>query len=269
MSVIQPISRPIATGIREPLQGFHKDTLDYFQRLQNAGAYLPKYDIANDYLIRALANLGGAYWDSMGVFNPFVGKTFAGLTVPLRDGMDVPANVGFVSSDWVDATGLNGDGSSYLDSNRHGTDDPQDDFSMGAWAYDAANLGAGFLGSGTSQAGSAFLYQSGAATTIQTRFRSSGLDSVAGVTSGWTGYIGASRSSAAGFDVRVDGATTAKVRASDGRYATDYIIFGRGGMISPQAFLTSRLSLYHIGPAVDVAVMDTICTNFMALIANA
>lgn len=267
MSIVKPIVQPIVTGVVQPIGGFHGNTLDYFKRLQDAGAYLPKYDLANDYLIRSLSNLGGAYWDTMNTLVTFVGKTFDGLTVPLRDGMTAPSNSGFISSDWANGTGLNGDGTSFLNTGINGEDLPQDDISMGAWAYDTPSLPGGLIGHGTSNAGSMFLYQSSSATSLQSRCRSASLDSVT-VTSGWTGYAGISRDNGTDFDLRVEGSTTTKTRASDGRYNQNFLVFARGQPSAPSGILTSRLSLYHVGPAIDLSVINPIFTQYMNLIAQ-
>lgn len=267
MSIKQPIVEQIVTGIVEPITGFNSNTLDYFKRLQDAGAYLPQYDIANDYLIRSLSDLGGAYWDTMETFIPLVGRTFGGLLVPLRDGMTAPTNSGFVTGDYNPATGLNGDGTSFLNTGVNGEDLPQDDISMGAWAYDTPSLSGCLVGHGTGSAGATFIYQSSSATTLQSRMRSASLDSLT-VTSGWTGYAGVSRDNASDFDIRAEGTTTVKTQTSDGRYNQNMMAFARGNPTTPSGFLTSRLSAYHIGPAIDLSVMDTILTNFMTLIAN-
>jgi hypothetical protein len=267
MSLAQPIVKPIVSGISIGVRGIHRDAHDYFLRLQDVGAYLPKYDNANNYLISELVNLGGAYWDAMETFIPFVGRSFDGLLVPLRDGMTAPTNSGFVTGDYNPATGLNGDGTSFLNTGVNGEDLPQDDISIGAWAYDTPSLSGCLIGHGTNPAGATFLYQSSTATTFQSRCRSAILDGVT-VTSGWTGYAGISRDNASDFDLRVEGSTTVKTQASDGRYNQNMMVFARGNPTTPSGFLTTRLSAYHIGPALDLSVMDTVLTNFMALIAN-
>ena len=98
---------------------FSAEAQNYFDRLTLAGdttyvAY--KQPLAN--YIDGLVALGGAYWNTMVSACIYVGVGIQGITVPLREGMEIDTNVSnnFVAGDLNQLTGLKGDGATkYID----------------------------------------------------------------------------------------------------------------------------------------------------------
>ena len=259
------------TGTLGQRRILHPQTLDYIARLQAVGGHDPAFDSANDYLIRELVALGGPYWDTMGTMTTLCGKLFAGLLVPLRDGMDVGTNVdnNFVSGDYNAKTGLVGDGSSkYIDSNRNNNADGQNNISMGVYisAVGATAITEAFIGS---------RHPTNASPLTQMLSLSGG-DKIARLNSGTTGtftssrmpgYFGSSRNNSSNMLARFSGANNELTSASSEPYDNNQWVFARNH-IGSAAFSNCRLSLYHIGPALNLATLDGILTEYMARIAE-
>ena len=247
----------------------HPMTRDYIARLQAVSGHEPAFDAANDYLIRELVNLGGAYWDTMGTMTTLVGKKWEGLLVPLRDGMDVGTNVNFVSGDFNAKTGLLCDGNKKINSNRNNNADPQNSQSMGFWRTTSGSIGVGvgFIGvGGGGTAGSSGILQ---VTNNQTAFRSrqTGGGGVAFI--GWElGYSGVNRATAENYSYRVSGESFTVTEASQTPHNSPIGVFQRmtSNEFSGSTATGHRFSLYHIGPALDLATLDSILTEYMARI---
>lgn len=240
---------------------------DYFSRL--GASRVGIYDKANAYLIDALKEQGGAYWDTAGTITTLCAKAWGGLLVPLRDGMDSGTNSGIPEGNYNAATGLKGSGSHFINSNRNNNADGQNDQSMGVWstepeyATEAAHIGAG-----TNDVGASSIYQSANPTLFQFRSRASSVNSV--TNSGeWMGYAGMSRSLSTGFDITVGSVMESLTRTSEAPLDGDILVFARGTSASPSSISTARNSIYHVGPSIDLEIMDTILTEFMARVAAA
>ena len=246
----------------------HPMTRDYIARLKAVDGHEPAFDSANDYLIRELVNLGGAYWDTMGTMTTLCGKLFAGLLVPLRDGMNVGTNVNFVAGDFNAKTGLVGDGSSkYIDSNRNNNADGQDDQAIGCWINTAhagsVSGGPRYMGAGTTSSGAT---QFGRTTTGQFSRNNSSTSSVYSGTAAAVGYAGLNRNNSSDYQHRANGANQTNTVSSQTPFNANIAVFCDLAGTGPAAFSDGRLSLYHIGPALNLATLDGILTEYMARI---
>ena len=260
-------------GIMAGAQRLHPMTRDYIARLQAVDGHEPVFDAANDYLIRELVNLGGAYWDTMGTMTTLCGKLFAGLLVPLRDGMNVGTNINFVSGDFNSKTGLVGDGSSkYINSNRNNNADGQNDHALGAWvtALPSATGVRGLIGSNSTtdiNIGSSGIFRSGMHTTayqVRSRFTEVSDPFNVSSTADALGLVAISRSAGSNFTFRAKGANTTVTGDSmtPGNFETH--------VLRSQTFYgNQRITLYHIGPALNLATLDGILTEYMARIEEA
>ena len=248
----------------------HPMTRDYIARLQAVDGHEPAFDAANDYLIRELVNLGGAYWDTMGTMTTLVGKKWEGLLVPLRDGMDVGTNVdgNFVSGDFDAKTGLKGDGSSKcINSNLLGSSMAQGNSSFGVFCQTGPSVNSSYINNGRAADGTDAIDRF-SATQYRVRSQNSQQNEL-GFISG-EGYLGVRRTDNAEFIVRRNEANEQVTRDSQPPLARNYIVFARptSGFIGFENYSDARLSLYHIGPGVGInlAVLDDILTEYMARI---
>jgi hypothetical protein len=204
-------------------------------------------------------------WDAIKASCIMAGaRTLGGALVPLRG--TAPTNFNFVSSDYNRKTGLIGDGATkYLDSNRAGNADPQNNqaIAVNVSAIPPTTSGA-LIGYGTGVAESTHI----APLNADFRTRSRSNESLI-VRSGTmtTGFAGLSRSTSATYQVRIGGTTYTETRNSIAPASgTKYFVFGRQGPIS---FTDARLSFYSIGEAIDLAALDTRVSALMTALNTA
>lgn len=240
---------------------YSREAYDYFGRLDDVDARIQRFDRANAYVIDASKDAGSPYWDTMGTFTTLCAKGYAGLTIPLRDGMDVGTGVNLSSGNYNAVTGYVGDGSTmYIDSGRNNNADGQNDASRGVWISTPNSSTFLYLGAGATDAGTDGIL------TNATRSRST---SASAHTAPTAGFAGISRAASTGYDYRKSGATTAITQASQTPFDGNIFIGARNESGTPAGQLDGRLAVYHIGPAITLATMDTILTEFMARVAAA
>ena len=183
-------------------------------------------------------------------------RTLAGALVPLVG--SAPTNNGpFVSGDYNRKTGLVGNGTSkYLDTNRAGNADPQNDYHNAVYSQGGVTINGIYLGSGQfGIAGSTQLASaSSAGAVVRTRSRAGTIDNLSAADTG--GLIGVSRSGDPGFAFRVSGtAGTNTTRVSGTPTEANFFVFATNGpAITPVA---SRLAFYSIGESLDLALLDS------------
>jgi len=109
-----PATPRMSRIVINPYVLFDADAVGYFQRQSAAGGTLSSGAMAAVHTFVVVAKANG-YWTKLSRVNLMVGD-FAGLLVPLKVGAGgaTDTNTGFVSGDYSEATGLAGDGSSYL-----------------------------------------------------------------------------------------------------------------------------------------------------------
>ena len=192
-------------------------------------------------------------WDAIKASCILAGaRTLAGALVPLRG--TAPTNNGpFVSGDYNRETGLVGNASTkYLDSNRAGDADPQNDHHMSVFQ---SNLGTGSpMGSGAGSPGATHL-AAASGGQFGARNRSSSFAGT-GVTAA-VGFVGTSRTEAASFTIRYPGGSQALSVTSQTPYPLSYWVFGRNDATPGfEAFSDARLAFYSIGESLDLAALD-------------
>jgi hypothetical protein len=194
-------------------------------------------------------------------------RTLNGALVPLVG--TAPTNFNFVSGDYNRKTGLVGDGSTkYLDSNRAGNADPQNNNHVSIYASNAGTPGTSrsLLGTNASNAGGpgATYLSYTSDDLVFTRNKS-----ITGTTGAAlaTGFLGSSRNISSNYIVRNASANTTVNQASDGQQAQNIEVFAR-----PLAFrniTTSRLAFYSIGEALNLALLDARVTDLINAFAAA
>jgi hypothetical protein len=242
---------------------------DYFARLDAVSGRVTAYDRANANLIDALVALGGAYWDTAGTITTLCAKAFAGITVPLRDGMSAGTSYNFVSGDLNVKTGLKGNGTNkYIGANRNNNADGQNDNSNSIWITEVNTADVsfvGFMGCGAASNGSNFI--GAETTTLNYSLRSRTLtgSSVSYSTGGpRTGFHGIARTGSANYVYKFDDLTATLTVTSQTPFNGDVLVFARGNASNvPGLFSDARMSCYHIGPAVTMTTLEGILSTFM------
>ena len=187
-------------------------------------------------------------------------RTLAGALVPLAG--TAPTNVGpFVSGDYNRKTGLVGNGSSkYLNSNRAGNADPQNNHHASVYATSANTGTKWYMGSETGATGSTNLY-SASGTEVYGRSRHTAVATPQRNNS--TGLIAMTRASSATWTLRSAGGNTTYSINSEVPASANYGIF-----IAISSTLNShadaRLAFYSIGESLDLALLDNRVSTLIA-----
>jgi hypothetical protein len=251
--------------IAQSRQRFSAQALDYFSRLDAVGASIPAYRSPIAAYIDALVALGGAYWDNMPCHCLFAGVGYAGTVVPLRDGMVVPTLVNFVSGDHNSVTGLKGDGATkHVNTNRNNNAEAQNSQSFSVFIDAVATSGttAFYLDGGSPANGSAAIARSSANPSNNLiRSRNNTLLSVA--EGGTAGFFGVNRSGSAGYRVRAGATNYDLTQTSQTPANAPIYLFARGGSAD---FCDGRLKSYHVGPAIDLTVLEGLQNTLFAAI---
>ena len=240
------------------------DCLDYLGRMAVADGAGVEVSVANavDAFVSGLKSDG--VWDSIRASCVLAGaRTLAGALVPLVG--TAPTNVanGFVEGDYDRQNGLTGDGATtYLDSGRANDADDQDDKHIAFYAADDAASGVGYMGSLTRSP-----------TVVPTQ-----LYSGAGVVRGYInngvdttrpysgGFAGAQRLDELTVETRAGGVTLQASTTSSGGNSFNTFVFCRNDDGTPGAFANSTIAFYSIGISLDLALLDTHVTNYIAAI---
>jgi hypothetical protein len=187
-------------------------------------------------------------------------RTLAGSLVPLKGA--APTNVGFIASQYSRTTGLVGNQSAYLNSNRNNNADPQDN-NHNALYISSIGTGVALMGAGVIDAGTnSFLTSRVVRNRSATGFTVASLDAPS--------FLGTSRNSSAAFSAKGSGSVETASLASQTPVAQDLFIFSRQTVAGvPNQTTASRICYYSIGRAVDLAALDTRITTLINAIATA
>jgi hypothetical protein len=187
-------------------------------------------------------------------------RTLTGALVPLVGA--APTNVGpFVSGDYNRETGLKSDETKYLNSNRAGNADPQNNMHASLYATEYSAVTQYLMGNGAGLAGATNFGYFGGSTFF--RNRTSGLGNIAGNV---TGFIGHARNTSASFSARMGNATTSFSIASQTPNSLNVSVF-----TTDTVALASnvRLAFYSIGESLDLALLDARVTDLINAFAAA
>jgi hypothetical protein len=185
-------------------------------------------------------------------------RTLAGALVPLVG--TAPTNGGpFVSGDYNRKTGLVGDGATkYLDSNRAGNTDAQNNVHQGLYVSTADPPATKLYLGGTSGPGG---FSLGVANNVLFTRNQSDAFSLSSTSSSTTGFLGTTRSESASYATRFAGNAVTVATASQPPAANNIWVFAQNG---GSYYSNARLSYYSIGSALDLAKLDARVTQLMA-----
>ena len=203
-------------------------------------------------------------WDSIKACCILSGwNNLEGCLTPIKG--DAPTNYNFVANDYNRITGLAGDGSTkYLDTNRNGNDDPQNDFHMAMFLGAAINVANITMGAGAASVGASQI-QGG-----QYRNRNgSGDDMDSTINVGTVvGFAGMSRSSSAEFIGRDNATTNTYTRVSQSPFTGNLLTHAREPGGSPGLYSTLRISFYSIGEPLDLENLDNRVSTLITTIGD-
>jgi hypothetical protein len=227
----------------------------------------------NDFVVGCKAD---GIWDAIKASCIMAGaRTLSGALVPLKGA--APTNFNFVSGDYNRKTGLIGNGSTkYLDSNRAGNADPQNNNHVSVMVSTAGTVElGGFIWQRVPPGGigETAIYAN-SASGWPFRSRLSGFTVPAQgtrTTVGATGLIGASRSASGSFISRVSGSneTITSLSTSVAGQSGTYGVFALFDGTTASFFGNHRASFYSIGEALDLALLDTRVSALMTAIDGA
>jgi hypothetical protein len=189
-------------------------------------------------------------------------RTLTGALVPLVG--TAPTNNGpFVSGDYNRKTGLVGDGlGKYLDSNRAGNADPQNNHHVSVYATTAGSLPTGFpayFGQAASVPGATNMSRTSNTATLN--YASQAQTPGSNSSGAATGLLAVRRSQSVSFTARAAGANTSVVIASQVPNGASLSIFRVTGVGA--TFSNARLSFYSIGESLDLALLDARVTDLI------
>jgi hypothetical protein len=179
-------------------------------------------------------------------------RTLNGALQPLVG--TAPTNVGFLDGDYNRKTGVLGNGTKYIDSNRNNNADPQDSQHLACFV---STLGSGVAVTMLTNNSAVGASHIGLAAVRSRNSASIGAAMIAG-------FNGISRGSAASYVQRVGGASTTLTQASQTPANNSIAIFRSG-----PTYGTHRLSFYSIGEHLDLALLDTRITTLINAFAAA
>ena len=249
--------------------GFDRDALAYIRNVEAAdGSYLETgVKQAINAFVAGCKKDG--IWDAIKASCIMCGaRTISGALVPLVGPSPTayPQPVNFVSADYDRSSGLKGDGATkYLDSNRAGNADGQDDHHLAVY-MSSADTGSSVVGVGAAGVAGSTNFGNGSANVFA---RSRCAAAYTQSPTGFTGFMGISREEPSGYDYRYDSSTTPVTQASDGLLTDTTFIFARNESGTPNGLSSSRLTFYSIGSSLDLAALDNRVSTLVAAIGAA
>jgi hypothetical protein len=180
-------------------------------------------------------------------------RTLTGALVPLVG--TAPTNNNFVSGDYNRETGL-GDASNttkYLNSNRTGVADPQNNHHLAVYATTAnTNASSVYIGGENTQRNSIY---GDLTASIGVSLRQNTVGLTGRPTNG-TGLIAGSRSASNLVNWRVSGNSGTFSTASDSDTYPSIFVYGRNIGGTNNNYSNARLAFYSIGESLDLALLD-------------
>ena len=197
-------------------------------------------------------------------------------SLSIREVIAAPTNVadGFVAGDYTrgGATpGLKGDGTSYLDSNRDSSDDPQDDCHLSVYetqTHVGAAFGASIGGFDTVAPSQKVIFYRDLTLQIVGRLNNQDATSFTRPST-TTGFTGVSRSNGSGLTLRYGGSDNEIAQASVAMTNRNISVYSQDIGGSQSNYCNARMAFYSIGESLDLALLDTRVTALVTAIGAA
>jgi hypothetical protein len=180
-------------------------------------------------------------------------RTLTGALTPLVG--TAPTSFNFVNGDYNRKTGLVGGNTKYLNSNRNGNAEPQNNQHVSVYASTAIANSAAVINSGNASSGSTAISYFGTSLEYRSRRFVSSNKVVKAV-----GFVGLSRSESSQFISRDSGSSSVRSSTSETPANENYTIFAWNNL---GAYTASRLAFYSIGESLDLALLDARVTDLI------
>jgi hypothetical protein len=194
-------------------------------------------------------------------------RTLNGALVPLVG--TAPTNFNFVAGDYNRKTGLVGNGSTkYLDSNRAGNADPQNNFHGSIYRSTVGNGEGRCLSSMSSDnaisANIDFYLPGAVGDLFNFRMRTTGANFLCTGGTSALGFAGASRSASTATSARIGNTNFGSSNASVATTANSILVFARSTpTVTAQNYFSGRLAFYSIGESLNLALLDARVTDLI------
>jgi hypothetical protein len=198
-------------------------------------------------------------------------RTLAGALVPLRG--PAPTNFNFVAGDYDRTTGLKGNGvDKYLDCNRAGNADPQNNLHAAAWVTAAATMASAprLLECGPyNLVGATILFEALGPNRWGMVNRRSSTSLLSTGVRNVPSFVGLGRETSSFALLRSRSTTLSFSTDSQPPPATNWLAYRASLLDSNPQLSDARIAYYSIGEAVDLAALDARVTTLQAAIAAA
>jgi len=201
-------------------------------------------------------------------------RTLTGALVPLMG--TAPTNFNFVTGDYNRETGLVGDGSTkYLDSNRAGNADPQNNFHAFAWLPSQTLVNEGIPRQLIASVGNTWIgyntlvVQAGNASQYFARARQASSSVINFATNNVIGPVGVSRSTSSAITVRANGTSSSVSIASATAGSPNFFVLAANDGSGAIQYSPARLAFYSIGESLNLALLDARVTDLINAFAAA
>ena len=262
---MSPLTEPTRIILRNGWQPMDPDAAAYITAVETADgqALEEPVKIAIDNFV--LGCKADGIWDAIKASCILSGaRTLSGALVPLAG--TAPTNYNFVAGDYNRKTGLVGDGSTkYLDSNRLGDADGQDDVHLCTYVSTVVSVPVFEVYVGSSdQNPRVGVTQLGLSNSTGSFFSArKDLGRRVLISPSPTGVLGVARASASEITSRVQGASAVTSSVSETPPPRNYFVFARNNNGAADGFSPSRLAFYSIGESLDLALLDTRVTDLI------
>jgi len=262
MAMNPRLLRPLASGRYTPTDA---DALAYVLAVEEADGQKLESNVtrAVDNFVKGLKS--DATWEDIAHCCILAGaRTLEGICIPLRG--TAPTSNAFTSSDYDRKTGLIGStaNTKFLNANVNNNTFTQDNFHMSLWVSEVATSGTYyFMGVGGGGAGSSEIAAIGGVSQFRNQaagiFGTSRSDQT-------TGLWGSTRNNSTTFNARTGANTdTSPTRTSASPAAGNIHVFRTSTFTT--LFSPYRLAWYSMGTAIDLGLLRTRFTTYLADIA--
>lgn len=257
--------------------GFDADAAAYIRDVQSADNAALELAVAHAINAFVLGCKADGIWSAMKASCILMGaRTLSGALTPLVG--SAPTNNNFVTGDYNRETGLSSGTSNstkYLNSNRAGNADGQNDYHVAIYASTTSASGQALIGSGGSGSGATGMQN--ASNNLFARARNTTGDNMptnAGMASSGFFATGRSDSNTVRYcnTSNADGNryTATVTRASQTPASDNFFVYGRNSGGNTLAFASSgRFAFYSIGAYCDLALLGTRVATLYTAIGNA
>lgn len=241
---------PMSPRLLRPRAGGDPDAARYLSAVQAADGQPLEAAVRKAVVDFVIGCKADGIWQSLSACLPLIGaRSLSGALTPLRG--PTPTNNNFVSGDYSRKTGLLGNASTkFIETNYNNATDGQDDQHVCIYiATGAGSNQATMIGAGTS----ATTGSSGLGQLSNMVVRSRGSNSTLAALNNATGFFGISRSAAASYTARVNGANETVTATSQTPHNATFHVFKTSGST---VYSIAGIAFYSIGRAVNLTLLD-------------